>query len=232
MKMSTWWGPCTVPYCTWNPGTDLLPRFTVRSWGSEGWNDSQSHIASKWQRKGFQTQILWLQSVRHSTFQSLPAGVEDPDRSPQSYVGFLMRAQWAHRQKGRGSKGLIRTCCVGPGWAARVAAFMGGAKGLVSAPTSIKRLGSHIKPQHRMATRFYDDPFSPKEGILGVWFGLTLPNSLLDLILTVPNYYALKLMMECGMRWMTLPGVCKLALCPLFINSTFAEPGPVLDPGI
>ena len=117
IKMSTWWGPWTVPYCTWNPGTDLLPRFTVRSWGSEGWNDSQSHIASKWQRKGFQTQILWLQSVCHSTFQSLPAGVEDPDRSPQSYTGFLMRAQRAHRQKGRGSKGLIRTCCAGPGWA-------------------------------------------------------------------------------------------------------------------
>lgn len=31
---------------------------------------------------------------------------------------------------------------------------------------------------------------------------------------------------------MILPTVCQLALCPLLINLTFAEPEPGLDPGI
>lgn len=85
--------------------------------------------------------------------------------------------------------------------------------------------------QHLIATQLYY-LFSLKKGILGVWAGLIFPSSLLDLIFTVRYQYALKVIMECGIWWMTLSRICKVTLCPLFINSTFAEPGPALDHGI
>lgn len=63
----------------------------------------------------------------------------------------------------------------------------GGAKGLVSAPAYIKMKFLTSNSQHLMATQFYY-PFSPKEGILGVWSELIFLKSLLDQILTVGPY--------------------------------------------
>lgn len=60
-------------------------------------------------------------------------------------------------------------------------------QGWVSAPAYIQWVGLYVRSTSPNNAALFPFPLS-EEGILGLWSGLTLPNSLLDLILTVRNY--------------------------------------------